>query len=155
MSGDAIETIELTVTVQANGIIRRADGYILGRCSYDGPTEENSFSRLKNIAQAQASLAEPVTPRAKLIRDAKALIRALKLPVGGGVAMNQNDVWCWYLHRPEWNAKQMNWEIAGLIHCSPIPVDTLHKWPGDPETSWITLDTPETEASPHPEKGEA
>lgn len=107
------------------------------------------------IAQAEASLAEPVTPRAKLIWDAKALIRALKLPVGGGVAMNQNDVWCWYKHRPEWNARQMNWEIAGLIHCSPIPVDTLPKWPGSAETSWITLDTPETEASPHPEKGEA
>jgi hypothetical protein len=138
MSGDAIETIELTVTVQANGIIRRADGYILGRCSYDGPTEENSFSRLKNIAQAQASLAEPVTTRAKLMRDAKALIRALKLPVGGGVA----------------------WTVAFGWHAMEHECGSHHRWllpdsclsnPG--EEIWIPLDTPETEASPQPEKG--
>ena len=88
----------------------------------------------------EASLAEPVTPRAKLIRDAKALIRALKLPVGGGVAFWNCD---WWVCNEQPKASLYSWSFGDNASAWTLPRNLFQEYPGDWKDSFITIDTPE------------
>jgi hypothetical protein len=102
-----------------------------------------------------------VSPTNACIRAAKAVIRALNLPEGAGVAMDGgNDPEAWF----QWRAFRTKPMIHGLgsgmwspVHFETqsmgvrtigksnwtLPETALPHWPGDWRESWITATTPE------------
>jgi len=76
----------------------------------------------------------------EIILRAKEIIRALRLPEGGGVAMDKLGGWWWYSSKPSIRKDYWTGEIEDM---EPLPASALDPWPDHFSTSWITLETSE------------